>query len=513
MTSPRWWTLAGAAVWIIALLAVAPLVDDVLAQGRPPLWDMAKNGRQAAQLALDLRHLDLLGFVLDLNRHDPWPFAYSLLLLPVLLVAGPSLAAATAAQAALFTLLPVALLWAGREVDPSARGLMAAIPAALLTATSPLLRLHGLLLMREVPGALLTLAALALYLRARRLGTGAAWRWAGSAGLALMLVKYNYGLLVLGTAFLDQKLLRREPLSAPARRALFATLALPLACWFVIPRPAHLRGLFDFLENRSSGLGWREGLEFYPRLFATEYVSAAWWAGALLLALATLGAVLLARRGDGAARSLALLTTLGFALAALHPYKEPRFLATVAPLLLLLGASAAMRLARRAALQVAAALVLCLPALGARDDTARLHAAYRQHSADPRLAQVLEFIRSTAPDAGRFTTLGGFNELSPDLVAWTVVARPQSRAEVQAPLPRGELDESLARRRLDWMVTVRVAATSPFALSDDFRAHTAWQQARLGELEARGWHVGSAGAARRFDDLGLEVGISRRDGA
>ena len=502
----RWWIAAGAAFWIAAVAVIAPLAVAAIDQDRPPLWDMAKNGRQAAQISLDLRRLDLVSLLFDLNRHDPWPFTYSLLLQPVLLAAGPSLSSATVAQAWLFTLLPLAVLWAARQVDRSRTGLAAAAPAAFLTITSPLLRLQGVLLLREVAGALLTLVALALYLRARRLRSAWAWRCSCLSALALLFTKYNYGLLVLAAAVVDQRL-RGEP--PPPRRVLLQTLVVPLALWFVIPRPAHLRGFFDFLGNRSSDLGLGAGLVFYPRSFATEYVSGHGLVGTAILALAVAGAALLWRRGEPAARSLALLAVLGAGLAVLHPYKQARFLATVVPLLLLLAGFAVARVARRPALQALAAALLCLPASGAARDGPHLVEMYRWHSADGRLREALEFVRSAAPASGRFTTVGGFNELSPDSIAWAVITTPGSRAEPQPPLPRGDLDLRLRRRDLDWMVTVQVEDGSPFAASDDFRAHTAWQQPLLAELAQRGWRTVQS---RRIDELAIEIEIRRRDG-
>jgi hypothetical protein len=179
-------------------------------QPRLPLWDMAGHGWGGVELLQALSQGRPLRFLDLLNRQDKWPFGYSLLLLPFLAAGGSTFAAATLLSTVLFVLVPLLLLWAAWEVDRGPAGFWAGLLGAGLFLASPLLRVFGILIMREMAGIAFSLLAFCLYLRARRLGTAWAWRLAGLASLALFLVKYNYA-LIWWACVLANEILRRTP--------------------------------------------------------------------------------------------------------------------------------------------------------------------------------------------------------------------------------------------------------------------------------------------------------------
>lgn len=185
---------------VVAVLAVAAyeavsLYHFYLGQSRIPLWDMAGHGWGGGELLRALSNGNLLQFLDLLNRQDKWPFGYSLLLLPFLAAGGSTFASATLLSIVFFFLTPLALLWVAWEVEDGPTGLWGGLIAAALFLASPLLRVFGILIMREMAGAFFSLLALGFYVRARRLGTPWAWRLAGLATLALFLIKYNYALV------------------------------------------------------------------------------------------------------------------------------------------------------------------------------------------------------------------------------------------------------------------------------------------------------------------------------
>jgi hypothetical protein len=192
----RWaFILAALALLAVSGFEAASLYRFYAGQSRVPLWDMAGHGWGGVELLQALSEGRPLRFLDLLNRQDKWPFGYSLLLLPFLAAGDASFASATFLSTVLFALVPLLLLWLAREVDPGPAGLWGGLIAAALFLASPLLRIFGILIMREMAGIFFSLLGLILYLRARRLGTPWAWRLAGLAALALFLVKYNYALL------------------------------------------------------------------------------------------------------------------------------------------------------------------------------------------------------------------------------------------------------------------------------------------------------------------------------
>jgi len=164
---------------------------------------MAKNAWLGLELTRDLRALDLVGFLSHLNAHTTWPFGFSLLLVPFLLVGGASFSTATMVSLLSFALLPLAALALARRVEPGGAGMIAGGAAGALLLSSPLLATFALLVMRESTGLLLTLVASALFLSARQRASLAASRLAAAGFLALFFVKYNYALLWLVATALD----------------------------------------------------------------------------------------------------------------------------------------------------------------------------------------------------------------------------------------------------------------------------------------------------------------------
>lgn len=203
-------SLVAAALLAVSVLEATALFRFYQTQTRLPLWDMAGHGWGGVELLRALENGRPLRFLNLLNHQDKWPFGFSLLLLPFLAAGDASFASATLLSTVLFTLVPVLMLWAAREVDFGPAGFWGGLLGAALFLASPLARVFAILVMRETAGVFFSFLALALYLRARRLGTEGAWRLAGLAFLALFLVKYNYA-LIWGIAILANEIWRLPP--------------------------------------------------------------------------------------------------------------------------------------------------------------------------------------------------------------------------------------------------------------------------------------------------------------
>lgn len=216
-----------AALTTVAGFEAAELYRFYLGQDRLPMWDMASNGWGGVELLRALTEGRPLRFLDLLNQQDKWPFGFSLLLMPFLAAGGWSFASATLLSAVLFALVPALLLYVAREVDRGPAGLWGGLLASALFLASPLLRLFGVLIMREMAGVVFSLLTFGLYLRARRLGSLWAWRLAGLGFLGLVLIKYNYA-LILGLSLLANEVWR---LPAETRRGLARKVARLLWPW------------------------------------------------------------------------------------------------------------------------------------------------------------------------------------------------------------------------------------------------------------------------------------------
>lgn len=563
--------LAALALGLVAALEAISLFGFYQTQTRLPQWDMAGHGWGGVELLQALGEGDPVAFFVGLNRQDKWPFGYSLLLLPFLAFGQASFASATLLQTVLFAATPLLLLWTAREVDRGAGGLWAGALAGALFLASPLHRVFAVLVMRETAGVVLTLLALALYLRARRLGSPASWRWAGAASLVLFFVKYNYAVvlwtalavdevlrlgrdgrrrlgwtarsilwpwptrrpgrvtlavylyalavaalagvnpgvgiyagLVVGAVLLAVAWIRRRPAlldwwtSLPSRgRALLQTVVLPLWLWCLSPSPIHPKSIAAFLRNRATGpeLGTLDALLFYPRSLIADYAPHAAVGVALLAALGvSLG---LLRRAEPSLRTLACVGFLGLALATLHPYKEPRFLATTAPLLMLLSSYSLVGVVSRrnrwagAALGTAALAAVAL--VGFRNDPGkRIARDYRLYSASSALAKPLAFLVRHSAGRDRVAVVGTFNELSDNLIRWSLyrngptraarLVKPLSRPDGDAPDPAARIDAWLASERPDVIHAVRLLPESPRFQGADFVRYNQWQLAVVERL-------------------------------
>ena len=537
---------------------------------RTPMWDMAGHGYGGVELLQALSEGRLLRFLQLLNAQDKWPFGYSLLLLPFLAAGGATFASATLLSVVLFAATPPLLVWVGHEADRKS-GLWGGLLAAGLFLASPLHRVLAIVVMRELAGVVFTLLALGLYLRASRLQSLWSWRLAGLAALALFFIKVNYALIWGLCVAVDQLFERRVEVlrkirrilwpwpgatrgqaalavvldlllicaavgvnpgigvyalilvftgiavarwqrfrswwrSLPdAPRALLETFVLPLWIWCLSPHPIHPKNVYAFLRNRATGppLYSLESIGYYLRSLATHY------APEVILGVLVIGFALAGARRS---RIVTLLAGLGWLLATVHPYKEPRFFATTAPFFFLLaGIGLAAMLSRwrtAAAAVVCAAAMLGLVATAEGDRLAeRLRKDYLLYSADPRYADPLEYMQRKAAGRGRVALLGTFNEFSDNLVRWSL-AKPgiELARPLQRPKPgevRRELEEWLEREQPRRILAVRLLPKSPILQGPDYQRYNAWQIEALRLLQADPrWQVNRH---KRFRQLDLDV--------
>ena len=158
-----------------------------------PRWDMAGYGAAGARLAHSARALDAADLARAIVRLDLWGPVFPLIEAPAFALFGSTYATAAALMSALFALCVLAGFWAGRQLDDGCGELAGAMVAAAI-ATSPPFQLFGMLVMLEVPGALLLLLAAGGYVRSVRSGLQRDFALACVAAVLLFFTKFNYGL-------------------------------------------------------------------------------------------------------------------------------------------------------------------------------------------------------------------------------------------------------------------------------------------------------------------------------
>jgi hypothetical protein len=228
------------------------------------------------------------------------------------------------------------------------------------------------------------------------------------------------------------------------QRILIATVALPIAAWFLIPSPNRFGTFFGFVVNRETAqplfslARWLE----YPRAFAHDYSPAAW------VGWIVLGVALVPPRRPWAARDPRLLVYVamwaGLIATAAHHYHQPRFLFTVAPLVWLSAAMTAVSWfdgalggtpagLRGLAWSASLAGLLAWAALGAplASDTV----AGRSYLSSPgALAAVVDRVLDLSEGAERTPWLLGYaNELSPALLRWQALLTHPRLTERRLP--------------------------------------------------------------------------------
>ena len=179
---------------VVVLRVASPVLALAVGSTRLPQWDMAKSGVSGLRLARAVQDIDPLAFLRHLNGLDVWPPVFPLLETPVFLFVGPGYASARGLVAALFGAAIIAAFWSGLQ-SHHRFGLTVGALAAALVATSPMAQVLATIVMLEIPGTLLLLLAVGLYLRSLETGRARDFTLACVAATGLFFCKFNYGLI------------------------------------------------------------------------------------------------------------------------------------------------------------------------------------------------------------------------------------------------------------------------------------------------------------------------------
>ena len=436
-----------AALLVVILLdaLVAVLVGQQIVAYRdyPFDTDEAFHANGGLMLAMDLRAGDLGAFVVDSYRQSAYPPAFSWLEAPVFLIAGASPLAARMCSLACLLAAALVMYAIGLELDERF-GWLVGLVAAALTLSAQTILAYAAMAMLEVPGLLVSLAALWAYLRATKRPTS--WRLVlVSLLMALtVLTKYPYGTVVVPTILVMEVV--RAALVAASQRAttrvastisykrwlwLFGPLILVMLAWFA--RPYKIAAFFEYATSQPQqvALFSVENLVYYPRSIALHYAPSPVWA--LLTLAGALWAI--ARWRDERLRLFLIYLAIGLLVMTVKLQKHPRFIATIAPAAhVLTGATLAWLIAKwregrarapRAMIVAAVALALCIvasvPVLVERF-TAFPSLMQIQYQTDPHSSDLADWIAAQV-DGQRFYLVNPWDQFSAAAIEWRRAAR------------------------------------------------------------------------------------------
>lgn len=275
---------------------------------------------------------------------------------------------------------------------------------------------------------------------------------------------------------------------------------LPILIWMTIP--PHLKDFLGFIGNRDSGLSTLslDNLLFYPWAFAREYSRGA-QLGMLVLVMGLLHLRFL-WRGDPGDRALALALTLGLLTSLAHPYKDPRFFFTVAPLvwlacgrtvswlvtMLTRRGPAALRLSVAPAMAVA----VCVASALSHPEMGKLRQVFEPQNPPGNIRAVLNAVAGTALRSEGSVVLGTWNSLSPALVTWHCRLRTPGLDTAHIPIdartlvgdlsPRPLLDALAAAQDVEKIMVIGLSAER-FQWNGDFNKENAWLPAARAALD------------------------------
>ncbi len=204
-------------------------------------------------------------------------------------------------------------------------------------------------------------------------------------------------------------------------------VVLPIFIWMLVP--THIKGFFNFVQNRSSGIPFFSGenLLFYFRTFVEQY-STSEVIGLIVLALSIIPLFFL-NKYLPQNRIIYLVLAIGLIVSVLHSYKAPRFFFTVVPFVWLACAlsitnilqfiSSRLKLNKLSSVIYPLLTFVCLAFVSFIGiDSKRLEAKFINYTVSENIRPVLDIISNTVENSKGTVILGHWNRLSPALVRW-----------------------------------------------------------------------------------------------
>lgn len=330
----------GVVLWSIAVAVSLWMTGQAVINAqrfadRPFDFDEAVHALPAYQIALDLRALDVAGFVRDTLEQDrlaAYPFLHSWLLAPALIFTGADTASARLANTIFVWISMLLAAWCGRLLASDPHKALAGPFAALSLVLLLPIWVYANSVLLESAGLAVTLAWFGAYLKARP-GASMRWTWlAGCLAAAAFFTKYSFGIFVFGGMVVGEALAMLPERRLDIRRALalLAPMVVLGGAWLLLPDKAQRLSAYSTAQQASLEFwSWENWL--YAPINALRFYSSGPLSAGLMAAAVALAPLRL--KEDGSRKTLAAVLA-GLAALTWVPQKDARFLYTVAPLLI-----------------------------------------------------------------------------------------------------------------------------------------------------------------------------------
>jgi len=438
-----------------------------------PLCDPAENLHRNRQMSNAVITGDIFVFLRELNRSNMHPPGFPLLLMPERFISHDFYSGVEILTRVFWVLLIASVFWLGLYFDrkPVRTFPVTAFSSAFLVLFSPILHGFGTIVMSEITGAALICLIFGVYLRSF---------WdpekekiyliiSGLGFSLLMLIKYNFigfvlPLILLGEwkrltpdrslrkklsgvsgvflflLFLEILIVRSEFQGISHRgasnlmyctfilgmigiwwvlrknrvgtRILFLSAGLPVTLWLTYPSPNRFFSLTSFLINRDSSFAIGEDLIFYFQHLAGREFG---FSGFGLLML--VGCFLSVRKKPGFWVPAVMISLI---LLMIHPYKLPRFLIPLFPVITVCGIAGLLSLlqirGRLGFFRYLVCILLVFFQWHAFINAEISKEVVSRYFGPPALEKPLEEILKIVGSENEILITGTFNELSPGLI-------------------------------------------------------------------------------------------------
>jgi len=512
------------AVFIGAIVVGALVYGNVFRHQAPPKWDEAQHMLFAWQIWADFTQGNIVKLLRDSHAQFYWSFLHSWWAAGFMAVFGVTDFGARISSFAAMILSVVLAFATGKELYKER------VPWAGLMAVALLLMFRSLpglaaQCMIELPAMMMAFLALLVYIRADQQQTAMGYTQFGCALGATFLMKYNFGLALIGAftvVAITEFLFNRVAFDWRSVFFVLMPLVIVVFFWLIVPE-FRLNQYFETLVNRPQGpqeFGWAYVM-YYPQVV---YAEVGWWAllcvGALICALPHLK--------NRVIRLLFCVCVVYFGIIFFHQTKGPRHIYPLYPALILLTAFAVAswtnRLFKEAPRLRARMLLLAMLAMFFRPVTVL---GKPQIPSEEELvpAKIAAYLGDALKDGKSVFVIGEFNAVPAHLIAWELRKRGsripvhQSMDYKQALEGRSaftpgagdsvdfsQLVELLKELSVDTVITVGLKKTSPF-YDGYYRAFNAWEQRYVDRFDSLAEYLKTA--SRDFTSVGLSVTIYR----
>lgn len=514
-----------------------------------PKWDMASYTIRGYIFAEHVKNYDIESFLDYTNKQQEKPPIYFHLLTAIFLLLGTGFDSATLLSTFAFFLLIIFIYLISIYLSEK-DGWFIGILACFMALTSKHYLAFSVLIMMEMLGALLTLIALFLYLRAKKEHSIKFYLSTSVATLSIFFFKYNYGLFFIALLFLTEFISiekERKRLNvtfnfniSSYHLYLFIPIFLTIVLWFIYPYPEKINNIKRFLINRSSGIPFLslKNFLFYPNVIIDYYV-----VSSSIFAFLTILFVSSFFSKNESVKIIRNLFLIGLAMIMIHDLKGSRFIFTIVPAFWLVAAyqfneliiiinkklSSYRIFSNRLTINILTFILVVGTSYNKIISLKKRLPSYLQDRSfcNKNLSSVFNYIETNIDQNKNIFIFGSFNEISPNLIKLKIAEKGGfiKKIKVDELMCYGkrmptrvistgmskeykiEFSKWLKSSNSDCVVTINVEKDSLY-YTDDYQSWNEWKLNYIRLMKNQKKY--GISTEKYFDDLKLKVIIYKK---